>query len=563
MANAASNADAALFALPDLSDVDVHTAQLCVLACVLVPFIIDILAECLDRSALGSPLPPELKDMYNAEEYKTSQNYNKDKSTMGLIAEVFNMAIFLAFWRLGGFPCLDRVVVGFGRGDILTGVIYLFVLSIAGQVLNIPFSLYSTFVVEEKYGFNRSTLKTFLKDRLKGLLLFLVMGCPVLAVVLAFFNLCGSYAWLYVWTFITVFQLVLFFLMPVCILPLFLQMIPLPEGLVIKIDKIDKEAPSIFLKRIYYEIGEGHEGKKAWKTEDRQFQGKDKGAQLSLWCSNGVWKISEGLPGADGTVYAETTDNPASPELGQWKIQVDSDATEEANQLMLETAKKMVIQNHDAGKLRKDLLSLSEKLEYKCDKIFLIDGSTRSEHSNAFCTGFGQFRRICLFDTLLGTLSQEEIIAVLGHEIGHDKLRHVHKTLVIAIVFSFVQFWLLGQFIDNELLAHVFLLPEAKNYIGLVLFQVVWGTVEQFLSIPMTVLSRQHEHQADNFSIEADKSYGPLLGSGLKKLMQASKVNLTPHPLKVFLEHSHPPLLTRLRAMKEYQETKWGTGTTE
>merc|ERR1719198_1929252 len=116
----------------------------------------------------------------------------------------------------------------------------------------------------------------------------------------------------------------------------------------------------------------------------------------------------------------------------------------------------------DAGTLRKRLLDLADRLGYVGASIFVIDGSTRSSHSNAFCTGFGRFRRICLFDTLLPTMTEDEIVAVLGHEIGHDRLYHVHTTLVITIMYMAVQFYALGQFITSQAISSAFFVPEPK-----------------------------------------------------------------------------------------------------
>jgi len=356
------------------------------------------------------------------------------------------------------------------------------------------------------------------------------------------------------------FQLVMFFLAPVLILPLFLEMIPLPEGLAIAIDGIDKKSPYVFLRRIYYEIDSGHGGHKAYETRDRQFVGSKRGKKLALWFSGAEWKISEGEPGEeDGTVYA-ISGEAASPELGSWALKpLEGEAAEGDQENLLKTnADSMKFVKHHIGDLRKALMALATKLEYTCDKLFIIDGSSRSEHSNAFCTGFGEHRRICLFDTLLSQLSPEETVAVLGHEIGHDKLHHVKIRLFQALFLGFVEFYLLGQFISNSILASAFYMPEAKTYVGFVLFSIIWGTVESFLSIPMTVQSRTHEHQADQFSADADPSYGELLISGLTKMSKKSKANLTPHPLQVFLHYSHPPIDTRFKHIREYQAKRYG-----
>lgn len=548
---------------------EVPGASWAVLALVLVPFLLNLVSSLLNRSWLSKPIPDELAGIYDAEGYATSQRYNREKSTQGLLEEVVEMAAFLAFWFLGGFPFLDRLVMQLGLGSLLTGTAYIFALGLVNQLLGLPFNIYSTFVLEARYGFNRTTVSTFVKDLLKGLVLILVLGTPLLVALLGFFTYCGDNAWLYTWLTFTSFQLVLFFVAPVLILPLFLEMIPLPEGLAIAVDGVAKDGPWIFLKRIYYEVDGGHNGTKAYETRDRQYTGASKGAKLALWCDgSGTWKITEGSIGDEGKVYASSIKPGAdSPEMASWRLHPLEDASQDiaaagSQQQQLLTpedgATVMELKRHDVGTLRRDLLSLASRLQYTCDKIYIIDGSTRSEHSNAFCTGFGRFRRICLFDTLMSQLSPDEIVAVLGHEIGHDKLHHVKISLLQTLLLLFVEFFLLGQFISNPTLAKAFYMQEPKVYTGFIIFSIVWGTVESFISIPLTVQSRCHEHQADRFSVDADERYAEWLTNGLKKMMRNSKANLTPHPLKVFLDYSHPPMLTRVRHIQDHHSLKWG-----
>lgn len=484
------------------------------------------------------------------------------------------MACFQAFWWLRGFPALDGLVVSFGQGPILTGIMYIFFLMIANDLANLPFSIYSTFVVEAKYGFNRTTPCTFVKDRLKMFALMLALGVPVLSLVLYFFMNSGADAWFYVWLFISVFQIVLFLIAPVAIMPLFLQMIPLPEGRVIRILDIkglqkEKESEYAFLKRIFYDKDGGWNNGRAFETKDNQFVGSSKGKKLILGLKDEVWQIFEDNGDEAPTeIYARTL----KPEEGkaalaaeesQWRLVTANGDSSKSAPFVDEESFGFDIKMCEVGQLRADLLQLATQLNYVCDKIFLIDGSTRSEHSNAFCTGMGNCKRICLFDSLLGKMDKDEIVAVLGHEIGHDKLHHVKIHILQALVMMFVQFYFLGQFISSPILADVFFMEQANVYVGLLLFSIVWGTLEAFLQIPFTVQSRRHEHQADEYSIDANERYAELLASGLMKLMRNSKSNLTPHPLKVFLDFSHPPLSTRLKHMGEYKKRKWGSDFTQ
>lgn len=438
-----------------------------------------------------------------------------------------------------------------------SGLIYIFGLTLGKMILELPFSIYSTFWIEVKYGFNRTTPWTFVKDRLKGLGLMLALGVPLLALVLFFFQKTGSNAWLYVWLSLSIFEIVLFLVSPVVILPIFLKMLPLPNGSIVKITEINGvgKGDLVCLKRIYYEVAEGWNGAKAFKTADQQFKGSPTGDKVSIRFKEGVWELIEGdLEAESPVVYARSVDVDAkSPESTRWKLITPSDDSQLTDE---KSCFEMV--RCDVGGLRADLLALAKKLEYICDKIFLIDGSTRSDHSNAFCVGFGRFKRICLYDTLLGRLDSDEIVAVLAHEIGHDKKRHTLTRIGESLALSFVQFYFLGLFISNQTLANVFFMKEPKTYVGLLLFVSVWGTVEAFLNIPLTIQSRSFEYQADRFSIDANVDYAEKLSSGLMKLMRSSKANLTPHPVKVFLDFSHPPMLLRNRAIADYKMKKWG-----
>jgi len=214
----------------------------------------------------------------------------------------------------------------------------------------------------------------------------------------------------------------------------------------------------------------------------------------------------------------------------------------------------------DVGSLHSKIQALAERLGYRGASVFVIDGSSRSGHSNAFCTGFGSMRRICLFDTLLPLMSEGEILAVLGHEIGHDRLYHVHTRLVIGFLQYFLMLFALGRFLASRAISSAFFVPEPKVYVGVVLFSIVWSVVEFAFAIPSTVQSRMHEFAADRYSIDADESFGPLLASALKKLIRKSKVNLTPHPVTVFLTYSHPPLDARLKAIREHHALRYGSG---
>lgn len=529
---------------------------------VLVPELISLIAFMLQRSRIGSPIPEELKGIYDAAEYDTSVKYSKAKSDFKLVKDLFDLVFFFSFWFLGGFHYIDSLSISFGFSERITGLAFFGLLGAVFFVIGIPWEVYSTFVLEEKFGFNKTTPATFVKDRVKGTVLGVVIGAPLLWVVLWFFMTFQELGWLYVWLTIAVFQLVLLFLTPVLILPLFLEMIELPKGTALITEDDEKAGSRDFLKpRVFY----GHEntpnGKPSWMTKDRRFQ--TTGASMSIFFADSRWVIAEGEPGGEGKVYATSTiENSSGPgDISTWTltdegkeaIKPKGENTEDLNLLSRET---FSITKVDAGRLKDRLLELANRLGYVGANIFVIDGSSRSSHSNAFCIGFGKFRRICLFDTLLPLMDEDEIIAVLGHEIGHDRLYHVHVTLVIALAFMGIQFYILGLCITSKAISLAFFCPDPKVYLGLCFFGFLWSVVEFVVQIPMTINSRSNEYAADRYSIDADISHAKKLGNALKKMMKKSKANLTPHPFYVFLTYSHPPLDFRLKAMEDYAATK-------
>jgi Zn-dependent protease with chaperone function len=536
---------------------------------IFVPQAIGFIASLLQRSRIGGKIPESLEGIYDAKEYDTSTRYTKAKSDFSLVKDIFDIFFLFGFWFLKGFPLLDEVAVSFGFSMIPTGLVFFALFFSINFVMELPFDIYSTFVLEERFGFNKTTPLTFVKDRLKGLLLGVLIGIPVLYVILWFFSTFPDRGWLYVFFFIMVVQLVLLFLMPVVILPMFLEMIPLPEGKALVTEEVEKADSGNFLSaRVFFAHDDKPNGKECWMTKDRRFAGGASGATLSISFqsaeqdSGGQWVMCEGEPGKGGTVYATSKDVTGSTSnwnlTEQAKTALNKTSDVENNPLMDAMASKDSLSTIcvDIGSLRQRLLDLAERLGYQGASIFVIDGSSRSSHSNAFCMGFGRFRRICLFDTLLPLMTEEEIIAVLGHEIGHDRLYHVHSTLVVTIAYLAVQFYFLGQFITSEVIGHAFFVPVPKIYVGLLLFFLIWGVVDFVFSIPLTVKTRFQEYQADRYSIDADKSHAITLSSGLKKLVKKSKANLTPHPFYVFLHYSHPPLDVRLEAIAQYAESR-------
>jgi STE24 endopeptidase len=381
-------------------------------------------------SALKPELPGEFSDVFDAEEYAKSQEYTRTGSRFSIISDTVSLIAFLIFWFVGGFGWLDGIVRGITDNSIFQGLLFMMLLYIGSTIISLPFELYDTFVIEEKFGFNKMTIGTFFGDRAKGLGLAVLLGAPLLALVIYLFESFGSTAWLYGWIAVSGFSLLMAYLAPQFILPLFNKFKPLEDG-----------------------------------------------------------------------------------------------------------------------ELKTAIQDMSEKCQFPLTEVFEIDGSKRSTKSNAFFTGFGKNKKIALFDTLIKNHGVGELVAVLAHEIGHFKKKHIVQTMVLGILQTGVLFFLLGKFLNNEGLFQAFGVKETSVYCSLVFFTFLFEPVSKLLSVGMMILSRKNEFEADAYAADVTGSPEDLI-TGLKKLSKDNLSNLTPHPFYVFMNYSHPPMLTRIAALK-------------
>lgn len=401
-----------------------------ILVTLAVDFILNLVADLYNIRSLDKGLPEEFEDVYDRETYEQSQQYTQVNTRFGIVSSVFNLAVLLVFWFAGGFNWLDGLVRGWELGVIWTGLAYIGMLILFKTVLSLPFSIYSTFVIEERFGFNKTTVKTFILDMVKGLALGVVIGGPLLAGILAFFTFIENYAWLYAWGAVTVFTLFIQFIAPTWIMPLFNKFEPLEEG-----------------------------------------------------------------------------------------------------------------------DLRRKIRDYADKVNFALEGIYVMDGSKRSSKSNAFFTGFGKNKRIALYDTLIENHTDEELVAVLAHEIGHYKKKHIIKNMVISVVQTGVMFFLLSVFLNSAGLYEAFYMEEQSVYAGLIFFGMLYAPIDMILSIFMQVISRKYEFEADEYASTTYQKE-PMV-EALKKLSKDNLSNLTPHPFYVFLNYSHPPVLQRIRAIRD------------
>lgn len=405
---------------------------LAILLIIGLSYILELVVSILNIRALDPTLPKEFETTYNEQEYITSQEYTRVTTSFSLVQNSFSTMLTILFLLYGGFNYVDIWARSFDLGQILTGLLFTGMLALLSFVVNLPFTIYSTFVIEERFGFNRTSLKTFILDIIKGSILAILVGAPLLALILWFFINSGYYGWLYCWFGVILFSIVLQFLAPVLIMPLFNKFTPLEDG-----------------------------------------------------------------------------------------------------------------------SLRDKILSYAQREHFRLKGIFTMDGSKRSSKLNAFFTGFGKFRKIVFYDTLLDKLNESEIVAVLAHEMGHFKLKHIIKMLLASFVQTGIMFYFLSFFLGNTELSEAFRMTETSIYSSLVFFGFIFSPVNLLISIIFNFFSRKNEFEADNYAARTTLCPELLINS-LKKLSQANLSNLTPHPAMVFIHYSHPPVLSRIEKLRQF-----------
>lgn len=403
-----------------------------ILVALVVEYVVELVANLLNINSLRAELPPELEGLYKPEDYRKSQEYIRTNTRFALVRSTFSLAVLLCFWFAGGFNYLDQVVRSWGFVPILSGLLYIGILLIGYSLIMLPFSIYHIFVIEERFGFNRTTRRTFVLDRLKSLGLAALIGGALLSGILALFQYAGDLAWVYCWIAFTIFFLVLEYVAPTWIMPLFNKFSPLQPG-----------------------------------------------------------------------------------------------------------------------ELKEAIFNYARSVNFHVKNVFVMDGSKRSTKSNAFFTGFGGNKRIALFDTLIEKHTVPELVAVLAHEIGHHKRKHILQGTIINILHAGLLFFLISIFLNSPGLYEAFYMEQQSIYSGIVFFGLLYTPLEMVLSLAMHALSRKNEYEADRFAAKTIQHPQDLV-EALKKLHTSNLSNLTPHPLYVVVNYSHPPLLHRIRAIQRH-----------
>lgn len=389
---------------------------------------LELFLDYLNARHFSDPVPEGLEDVYEQEEYNKSQAYKKANFKYQLIKGTFSLILILSFLLLGGFAAIDTWVRELTNHTILQALLFFGLILLGTDLLTTPFSYYHTFVIEERFGFNRSSRKLFFMDKLKGWLLLIVLGGGMLSLLVFLFQWAGPGFWWYAWIVVSVVSLVLSFFYSRLIVPLFNKQTPLEEG-----------------------------------------------------------------------------------------------------------------------SLKSRIEAYAARVGFSLKQIFVVDGSKRSTKANAYFSGFGKEKRITLYDTLLKDLEEEEIVAVLAHEVGHYKKNHILYGFFVSVVNTGLALFLLSLFISKPELSMAIGVTQPSFHAGLLGFGLLYGPISLLSGLFMNFLSRKFEYQADRYARETYAAE-PLADS-LKKLTRNNLSNLTPHPAYVFVHYSHPPLKDRIRAL--------------
>ncbi len=403
-----------------------------IISVLVVSFLIDKWIDHLNAQHFDDDIPEPLKDVYQEEEYLKSQAYKKENYRFSLITSSFSIVLTLGFFLFKGFAWVDNIARSLGDNEVIITLIFFGIIMLGSDIINTPFSYYRTFVIEEKYGFNKSSRKLFFIDKIKGWLLSIILGGAILAVILWIYNKTGDLFWVYTWVFIGLFTIFMTLFYSSLIVPMFNKQTPLEEG-----------------------------------------------------------------------------------------------------------------------PLKSAIQDFADRAGFGLQNIYVIDGSKRSTKANAYFSGFGSRKRIVLYDTLIDDLTTEEIVAVLAHEIGHYKKKHVLVNMIMSLLITGITLYVFSLFIGNSILSEALSVEIPSFHIGLITFGILYSPISELTGILMNYISRRFEYQADAYARE--NYNGEALISSLKKLSGNSLSNLTPHKVNVFVHYSHPTLLQRIRHLRAEQ----------
>lgn len=395
---------------------------------ILFGFIFSSILEYINSKNWKDSVPDSLKDFYKESDYKKAKSYKLDRDRVSLISSLISTTLTIIFIFSGVYGKVsDYSLYYFDNPFLQSAGFFLFFLLIS-TIISLPISYYSIFTIEEKYGFNKSTFSTFIKDKIKGLIISLLIGGFILYISIQLYNFFEANFWLWLWVFLSVIIIFTQMFYTTLIVPIFNKLSPLEEG-----------------------------------------------------------------------------------------------------------------------SLKNKIEKYSKKIGYSLDKIFVIDGSKRSSKANAFFSGLGPKKTIALFDTLIDKHEEDELVAVLAHEVGHYKKNHIKQGLLLSISQVGIICYILQLCLNEPNLSLALGGLESSFHLSLIAFSFLFSPLSIIIGIGMNIFSRKNEYEADKYAKETYN--GESLKNALKKLSSDSLTNLYPHPLYVFVHYSHPPLLKRLEAL--------------
>jgi STE24 endopeptidase len=400
-----------------------------ILAFIVFDFVLEYILDTLNAKTWDLPIPQELSGIYDDEKYEKARNYHKAKEQLSSIATILSTIIIIVFLWFKGFAMVHLYLANISNSPILQAILFFGAFAIASDIIGLPFELYGIFVIEEKFGFNKMTWKTYISDKIKGYLLGAIIGGILLSLFVWFYTFAGNLFWIYAWILFTAFTLFFTMFYTSLIVPLFNKLNPLEDG-----------------------------------------------------------------------------------------------------------------------SLREKIEAFAKKINFPLTNIFVIDGSKRSTKANAYFSGIGNKKTIVLFDTLINEQTEEELVSVLAHEVGHYKMKHIQKGMIIGIIQMGVLLFLLSIFINKPQLSQALGLQTDTPifHLGLIAFSLLYSPISTITGIFMNINSRKNEFEADNYAKE-NTGTGEHLITALRKLSANNLSNLNPNKWYVFFHYSHPPLLERVR----------------
>jgi STE24 endopeptidase len=404
-----------------------------VLAAVALTMAITGLARRLNLGRQTVEVPEKFRGVLSPEDYALSGRYQRASATLEEWQDAVYFLIVAGFVLWGGLGWLDSQARGLGLGELATGLVFVGLTALGSALIGLPFEIGRTFGIEAKYGFNTTTPWVFITDRLKGLVLTVVLGGGLLALILLAYQHLGNKAWLAAWTVTALFTAVMLYLGPVWLMPLFNKFTPL-----------------------------------------------------------------------------------------------------------------------ESGELRSAIEEYAGRQGFRLTGLFVMDGSRRSTKANAFVTGFGKNKRISLYDTLIDKLSVDEVLAVLAHEVGHARHGHLRLGYGLAMLKMGVVLYALQVFLGGRALQLAFGVSVPSAHVGLVIFGLAFQPLALLLGVAANAFSRRWEFQADAHGAGAPGGPRALI-LALVSLSKVNYANLTPHPLWVWLNASHPPVLARISRLEARQ----------